>query len=259
MGPARAGLASCMVQLRLRFSPIRLGLNLLESVPITITYAWLAIQSNNSDLLTHILVGAPMIAVWATMSLQLGQLLDSEIWNRTLIFVLISRTAIPVVMLGRMLGEVIMHIPTAILSVSIVLILAPQIPSIASPGFFALSVVVAVISLVSTTMIFAPFVVMVRGRAGFMSIFILAGIVLGGFLYPIDRLPMAFGIVSRVLPTSWAMSSVWESVGGVSRWSSIALKWATSLLMSLTYLVSSYLLFKVIRKRITVSGTLGES
>ena len=259
MGPARAGLASCMVQLRLRFSPIRLGLNLLESVPITITYAWLAIQSNNSDLLTHILVGAPMIAVWATMSLQLGQLLDSEIWNRTLIFVLISRTAIPVVMLGRMLGEVIMHIPTAILSVSIVLILAPQIPSIASPGFFALSVVVAVISLVSTTMIFAPFVVMVRGRAGFMSIFILAGIVLGGFLYPIDRLPMAFGIVARMLPTSWAMSSVWESVGGVSLWSSIALKWATSLLMSSTYLVSSYLLFKVIRKRITVSGTLGES
>ena len=92
-----------------------------------------------------------------------------------------------------------------------------------------------------------------------MTIFILAGIVLGGFLYPIDRLPMAFGIVSRVLPTSWAMSSVWESVSGVSPWSSIALKWATSLLMSLTYLVSSYLLFKVIRKRITVSGTLGES
>lgn len=259
MDQVRAGLASCVLQLKLRFSPIRLGLNLIESVPVTITYAWLAIQSNNSDLLTHILVGAPMIAVWATMSLQLGQLLDSEIWNRTLIFVLISRTAIPVVMLGRMLGEVIMHIPTAILSVSIVLILAPQIPSIASPGFFALSVVVAVISLVSTTMIFAPFVVMVRGRAGFMSIFILAGIVLGGFLYPIDRLPMAFGIVSRVLPTSWAMSSVWESVGGVSPWSSIALKWATSLLMSLTYLVSSYLLFKVIRKRITVSGTLGES
>lgn len=259
MDQVRAGLASCVLQLKLRFSPIRLGLNLIESVPVTITYAWLAIQSNNSDLLTHILVGAPMIAVWATMSLQLGQLLDSEIWNRTFIFVLISRTAIPVVMLGRMLGEVIMHIPTAILSVSIVLILAPQIPSIASPGFFALSVVVAVISLVSTTMIFAPFVVMVRGRAGFMSIFILAGIVLGGFLYPIDRLPMAFGIVSRVLPTSWAMSSVWESVGGVSPWSSIALKWATSLLMSLTYLVSSYLLFKVIRKRITVSGTLGES
>ena len=259
MDQVRAGLASCVLQLKLRFSPIRLGLNLIESVPVRITYAWLAIQSNNSDLLTHILVGAPMIAVWATMSLQLGQLLDSEIWNRTFIFVLISRTAIPVVMLGRMLGEVIMHIPTAILSVSIVLILAPQIPSIASPGFFALSVVVAVISLVSTTMIFAPFVVMVRGRAGFMSIFILAGIVLGGFLYPIDRLPMAFGIVSRVLPTSWAMSSVWESVGGVSPWSSIALKWATSLLMSLTYLVSSYLLFKVIRKRITVSGTLGES
>ena len=52
MGPARAGLASCMVQLKLRFSPIRLGLNLIESVPVTITYAWLAIQSNNSDLLT---------------------------------------------------------------------------------------------------------------------------------------------------------------------------------------------------------------
>ncbi len=259
MDQVRAGLASCVLQLKLRFSPIRLGLNLIESVPITITYTWLAIQSNNSDLLTHILVGAPMIEVWATMSLQLGQLLDSEIWNQTLLFVLISRTSLPVVMVGRMLGEVIMHIPTAILSVSIVLILAPQIPSIASPGFFALSIIVAGISLVSTTLILSPFVVMVRGRAGFMAIFILAGIVLSGFVYPIDRLPMAFQIVSRVLPTSWAMSSVWESVGGVSPWSSIALKWATSLLMSSTYLVSSYLLFKVIRKRITVSGTLGEA
>ena len=89
-----------------------------------------------------------------------------------------------------------------------------------------------------------------------LAIFILAGIVLGGFVYPIDRLPMAFGIVARVLPTSWAMSSVWESIGGISPWSSIALKWAASLLMSSTYLVSSHLLFKVIRKRITVGGTL---
>ena len=248
-----------MVQLRLRFSPIRLGLNLLESVPITITYTWLAIQSDNSDLLTHILVGAPMIAVWATMSLQAGQFLDSEIWNQTLLFILISRASLPVVMLGKMLGEVIMHMPTAILSVSIVLILAPQIPSIASPGLFVVSIIVALISLVSFTFIMAPFVVMARGRAGFMAIFILAGIVLGGFVYPIDRLPMAFGIVARVLPTSWAMSSVWESIGGISPWSSIALKWATSLLMSSTYLVSSHLLFKVIRKRITVGGTLWES
>lgn len=174
MDPVKAGLASCMVQLRLRFSPVRLGLNLLESVPITITCTWLAIQSNNSDLLTHILVGAPMIAVWATMSLQAGQFLDSEIWNQTLLFVLISRAPLPVVMLGKMLGEVIMHIPTVILSVSIVLIMAPQIPSIASPGLFFLSVIVALISLVSLTAIMAPFVVMARGRAGFMSIFILA-------------------------------------------------------------------------------------
>ena len=58
MDQVRAGLASCVLQLKLRFSPIRLGLNLIESVPVTITYAWLAIQSNNSDLLTHILVGA---------------------------------------------------------------------------------------------------------------------------------------------------------------------------------------------------------
>ena len=259
MNQLRAALASCLLQLKLRFSPVRLGLNLIESVPVTIIYTWLVLQSNNPDLLTYILVGAPIVAVWATIALQIGYLLDSEIWNQTLLFVLISRSSITVVMLGRMLGELIIGIPAVILTFSIVMIVAHRTPTIAEPGLFVFSLVVVVLSLIAITLILAPFVVLVRGRAGFMAIFIIAGIVLGGFVYPVDRLPQAFQIVSRVLPISWGMSSVWQSIGGVSSLSSISQNWGISVFLSLTFLISSYFSFKIIEKRIRVSGTLGEA
>lgn len=260
MNQLRAATASCLLQLKLRFSPIRLGLNLIESVPVTIIYTWLVLQSNNPDLLTYILVGAPIVAVWATIALQIGYLLDSEIWNQTLLFVLISRSSITVVMLGRMLGELIIGIPAVILTFSIVMIVARRTPTIADPGLFVFSLVVVVLSLIAITLILAPFVVLARGgRGGFMAIFIIAGIVLGGFVYPVSRLPHAFQIVSRVLPISWGMSSVWQSIGGVSSLSSISQNWGISVFLSLTLLISSYFLFKIIEKRIRVSGTLGEA
>jgi len=226
---------------------------------VTIIYTWLVLQSNNPDLLTYILVGAPIVAVWATIALQIGYLLDSEIWNQTLLFVLISRASITVVMLGRMLGELIIGIPAVILTFSIVMIVARRTPTIAEPGLFVFSLVVVVLSLIAITLILAPFVVLVRGRAGFMAIFIIAGIVLGGFVYPVHRLPQAFQIVSRMLPISWGMSSVWQSIGGVSSLSSISQNWGISVFLSLTFLISSYFLFKIIEKRIRVSGTLGEA
>jgi ABC-type multidrug transport system permease subunit len=259
MDNLKAAWASCLVQLKLRFSPVRLGLNLIEGVPVTITYVWLALKAGNSDLLVYILVGTPIVTIWANISVQFGWMLDGEIWSQTILFVLTSRTPLLVAMLGRLLGELIIGIPFAILSCTIVVLFAHQIPPIADVGLFVPSVVITVIGLIATLLILSPFVVLVRGRSGFFAIIVLFGIVFGGFVYPVERLPDTLQIIARMLPTSWSMSSVWQSIGGVSSWTSVLPNWAISIAISLVFFTSSHWLFQNVEKQIRISGTLGAS
>ena len=126
------------------------------------------------------------------------------------------------------------------------------------------NVILVFISLVITTIgvmvccfIFSPIMVLMGGRGGFLNGFSLGGIVLSGFLYPIDVFPAALESLSRMLPTSWGMLALYESTkAGSSTWQ-IAGYWLVALAITIVYILATWVLFGIVERRVRKTASLG--
>ncbi|MDD5289216.1 MAG: hypothetical protein PHY28_08925, partial [Dehalococcoidales bacterium] len=127
---------------------------------------------------------------------------------------------------------------------------------VAEIGLLPLSVLVAIIGVFMVGLFFAPFMTLARGRGGFFNAFMPFAAVLSGFLFPVDRLPSGLLVIARLLPTSWAMDGVWQSIQG-SSWLQVATSWGISILLSALWFWVIYFMFKMVEKRIRVTGALG--
>jgi ABC-2 type transport system permease protein len=229
---------------------------LIAAIPNMAVIAWVALRSNNPDVLTYLLVGAPLIGIWNGVVLQVGWSLNSELSAHTLEFAIISRTPMMLVMLGKSLAQLLYGLPTGIVSLITMLIVVRQFPSIADVPSLLVSLIFVVIGLVVTSLLLAPLMVLVGGKAGFFNAIMALGVLVSGFLFPIDRLPSGLEIIARLLPTSWAMSGIWQSIKGYdSIWSVIG-AWAACILTSAILLGLTYLMFRAVEKRIRITGVL---
>lgn len=229
---------------------------LIGSVPTVAVIAWVAIQSDNPDVVTYLLVGAPLIGVWNGVIFRVGWSLNRELTGRTLEFAIISRTPMMLVMLGKSLAELVYGIPTGIVALITMLIVIRQVPVVADVSLLLVSLVFIVIGLAMTSLLLAPLMVLVGGRAGFFNAIMALGVMVGGFLFPIDQLPLGLEIIARLLPTSWAMAGIWQSIAGVESAWSIITAWGACLLTSAILLAITYLMFRAVEKRIRITGVL---
>ncbi|MDD5189586.1 MAG: ABC transporter permease [Dehalococcoidales bacterium] len=252
----RAMYASFYNQMKVRLSLIRITLGLIAAIPNTAIWTWIAVQSGNRDLVTYIMFGSPLVAIWATAAFVLGWALGNEIDNQTYPFILLSRTSMLSVMMGRMLAEMVLAIPYGLLASSVVLVVSRQFPEIANYWTLIPSLILVVLELVVVSLILAPLVVLVQGRGGFFNAIISLGIALGGFVYPISRLPQALQVAARFLPMSWVMDSVWYSIRGGAL-NKILLSWGMSVLVAGCYLYISYAFMKFVEKRVRINGSIG--
>ncbi|MDD5189584.1 MAG: ABC transporter permease [Dehalococcoidales bacterium] len=252
----RALYASFLIQLKLRSSLSRMVPDLAAAIPTTATWTWLALQSHSKDVLTYIFIGSPLVAVWATAAFIIGWSLRNEKSAMTVPFIIVSRTSMMSVISGKMFAEMLMAIPYGMLGTAVVIAVSRQLPEIANIWLLVPSLLLAVTGLFVLSLLLAPLALAVRGRGGFFNGIIPLGTAMGGFLYPISRLPHAFQIIARFFPMSWAMDSVWQSIRGVDSWGVFFRGWGMSLLLSAIFFLAAWWLFRVVEKQIRVSGSL---
>lgn len=233
-----------------------LALNLM-ALPMVILFAWIAQKNADISVLTYLMVGAPLMTIWNGGVFRVGWSLNGEIFSRTMDFVFTSRTPMLVVLAGKALAQMLYGIPAAIIAFGAMFAIVRTLPEVASPALLAVSILITIAAITITSLVFAPIMVLMGGRAGFFNAILPFGAVMGGFLFPIDRLPAFFEVVAHFLPTSWAMKGVWLSIQGAeSAWDVISM-WLMCILASVFIFVVTYLLFKVVEKRIRITGVLG--
>ena len=76
-------------------------------------------------------------------------------------------------------------------------------------------------------------------------------------LYPVRLLPDSVEPIARFIPTSWAMESVMRSMQTGSLSMRMAGDWAVTLALTLLFLALTYLMFRVVERRVRVDGSLG--
>jgi ABC-2 type transport system permease protein len=227
------------------------------AVPQVAIYAWIAIQNPDPGILGYLIVGAPFMAIWNSVFFGIAGSLSSEIWNGTIEFTMISRTSMLVALFGKALAMMVFGIPVGIISIVTMLIVARQMPQIASFPLVIVSVIVIFIGLAATGLVMAPVIALARGRtSGMFTPFLPIIVVFSGFLFPINTLPPGLAAASRILPSSWAMDSVMQAVKGPdSAWAVIS-GWVYCLLLSAFLLTLTYFLFKMVEKRLRIIGLM---
>ena len=230
---------------------------LVQAIPVVAVLAWIATRSDSAFVLTYLLVGAPLMAIWNGVVFRVGWSLNSELNGHTLEFALISRTPMMLVMFGKSLAQLAYGIPAGIIALLTMLLVTREFPAVSNFAFLMVSLFFAVISLAVFSLLFSPLMVLAGGRAGFFNFIIPLGVLVSGFMFPINQLPTWLEVIARLLPTSWAMSGIWQSITGPESLWSLVSAWAACILTSAVLVGITYLMFKVVERRIRVTGVLG--
>ncbi len=184
-----------------------------NNVPLSAVIAWTATRSGDAERFTYASVGVVLLALWNRGVFRIGSDLDDERWQQTLEFSLTSRTPLVVIMAGKGLAVVIPALLSGQTAFVVAQIIGNQMVDIGSPLYFAPSMIMAFLGVMSTSFPFTPLLVPVEGRAGFFGTVAAFGLVLNAFVYPAAALPTVLENPARLLPTPWAMESVVAAAG----------------------------------------------
>lgn len=218
--------------------------------------AWIVFQGGDREILAYLCIGLPLFAIWTGVIGFGGWSLEEELYGKTMDFILISPTRLPIILFGKTLGQVSHEFPSGIVSFGIILLVARAMPEISNVGLFVLSLPLTVIGLAVMSHFLAALVVMVEGQAGFFMGIIALFAVLNGFILPVSSLPGALEIIARLLPAAWAMESVWYSIQGGSL-GLILRGWMMAVALSSVWFMITYYLCRVVERRIRIKATLG--
>lgn len=229
---------------------------LLSSIPQVAVIAWIASRTDDPAILGYLAVGGPLMVVWNIVVFRTGWALLGELFEGTLDLALVSRTPLILVTLGKSFALIVFTtLLGATSSVLVFLAIVGRTIEIPSLPILAVSFIVAIVSLMALSFVFAPFGVLVGGRPGFMNAIMPAGVVFSGFLYPTSLFSPALESIARILPSAWAMDGVLKSVRGAP-FLEIATTWGIALALSAVYLGGTYFLFKMVEARVRVTGAL---
>jgi ABC-2 type transport system permease protein len=234
--------------------PANVAFAFLSAVGPASVIAWIARSSDNDAVLPYIIVGAALMAMWRSTVLSVGFSLLAEQMRGTLDLLMGTRTPMALVMFSKAMAIMASTTLTGLSVTVVVLLIAERTPAISRDVFFVFSAVLAIVSVVAMSFIFAPFGFLVGGRAGFLNAVMALG-PLAGLVYPVTLLPLPFEILARCVPSSWAMEAVVRSADGAST-GRIAIDWAAAILTGAVYLGVTLLLFQMAERRVRISGVL---
>jgi ABC-type uncharacterized transport system permease subunit len=252
----RAILAAVILQIKQsrgrNFDPFKY----LVPVPGAVVFAWIARQSPDPAVVTYVLVGVPLMAISTAMMFNVGSSLEIEIRGGTIEFALISHTTMLTMLISKSIAQVITSMATALISLATVFAIAHQFLSVAYIGLLPFSLLLALLSIMVTSLFFSPYLFLIRGGGGLFAVYGPFVTVLSGFLFPIATLPKALYIVARALPNSWAMDAIWQSIRGNVSEMQVVLSWGICAAVIMTWFTVTYFMVKLVEKRIRVTGDL---
>ena len=228
----------------------------VSTIGMGIISGWILSQAPESSAADHIYYGSPMLAIWVQGTSRTGLVLRREQWQGTLEILLSSRAPLALIMFARAVAITIGGIPVAAVVLAIIYVISGRTPDFSEPSALGGATLVALAAVASTSLLFSPLVFMYARQSAALNVVWPVGAALGGFLYSPERLPLVLELLSRCLPTSWALSAMIEAVD--QGWTvSLLTSGLVSLLLIIITAGLTVILFRLAEKRARVSGSLG--
>ena len=232
-------------------------LSFLGTTIWVVALAWFAHESGDSAIMTYLALGAFMMVVWNFSVFRMGWSLRGEIVQATLEPMLLSRTPIMFILVGKILSIALFASLIGLGSTVLFMALSAHTVQVLDPLLLLGSLGVAIVATTSVGFLSAPWSVISGGRDTYFEAVRPFVMVFSGFVYPVASFAPVVKPVAWLLPTSWAMGGLLSSVEGGRFYGSTVEHWGLALATSATYLVLTFLLFIVVEKRVRATGVLG--
>jgi ABC-2 type transport system permease protein len=202
------------------------------------------------------MIGSSFLGIWQAVMFGIVSSLNSEILGRTIEFTIISKTPLLVVLLSKSLAQMIFGIPAGIIAFVVMVAITQQVPYIANVLIFCISILLSVIGLAVVCLLLSPAMVLTGKRFALLIPVLPIVMILSGFIFPVQSLPLGLEIIARLLPSSWALSSVFQSLDNPRFSLEIILDWSLFLLTSVAWLIITHQLLKIVEKRLRAVGII---
>ena len=208
---------------------------------------------------TYVIVGTALSGIWSTLLFAGSGAISHERWTGTLELLAASPASFFVVIGGRLAGTAIFSLLSLLLAYGIGAFLFGYPITIAEPGWFASSLLLAVVALWATGMFFAPLAILWRSVGRFLLGLEYPIFALSGFLFPVLLLPGWVVPISNILPPYWAAVAMHGAASGELDTSGLLRAWFFLFLTGGTLLLIANRLFDEVLTRARRAGTLALS
>ena len=206
---------------------------------------------------TYVALGVGLSAVFSVMLFAGVGGLARERAVGTLELLEASPAPLMVILGGKMLGSVAVSLVSLAFSYAVIAGLTGLSFTVSQPGIFAVSLLLALVSMWSMGMLFAPVSIFWPPAGSFLQGLEYPIYILCGFLFPVLLLPGWLRPVSYALPPYWAVRSLQgASLGGLPTGEVVQI-WLLLLVTSALMLGLALLLFRIFLGLARRRGTLG--
>jgi ABC-2 type transport system permease protein len=231
---------------------------LVQPLIIAILGIWM-LKDRGGDYGIFVVVGSGMTGLWTNMVFMSGNSITQERWTGTLELLVAQPTPIQWIIFGKNLASLLQSLLSMVGSYLLAALIFNLPLKMAHPFYFAISLILGVISFVCFGLVIAPIFVMNPSVQRWQNSMEYPIFILCGFLFPIALLPGWTTPISYLLSPYWTARALHGASSGSAPLSEISLSWIMMLLFSVIYLIVSRVLFRVmLRKARTDASLIGQ-
>lgn len=213
-------------------------------------------NSGQENFMAYVVLGAGLMGLWGCICFSSAGDINRERYSGTLSLIFVTPTSFPTIILGKIIGNTLMSLLTLGISLVTAKVLFGIPLQLASPGYFLIALLAAVITFIVISSVIACLLTLSRKTELYMNCIEIPVILLCGFVFPVTVLHPAVRAVSYLLSPTYAVELLRMAVWGIDDTTLFWEKLAALAGLTLIYTLLSALLYKRIDRRVRIAATL---
>lgn len=212
--------------------------------------------SGEENFMAYVVLGAGLMGLWSCICFSSAGDINRERHRGTLALIFAAPASFPSIILGKIVGNTLLSLLTLGISLATAVVLFRIPLKLASPLYFLIALLSAVLAFVIISSVVACLLTLSRKTELYMNCIEIPIILLCGFVFPVTVLPSAVRAVSCALSPTYAVELLRMSVWGVDDPTLFWQKLGVLLELTALYAILSALLYRRIDRRVRIAATL---
>ncbi|WP_059172105.1 ABC transporter permease [Bacillus sp. FJAT-27445] len=211
---------------------------------------------SNETLVHYVLLGSGFMALWSSIVYSSASDINRERFYGTLENIFVAPTPFSIILLGKIVGNTIWGIIAMGLSVLYSIVFFRVQVAIVHPLLFLLALLLVVLALIIFSFFLALFFTLSRQAEALMNFLEFPIYFICGFLFPISILPFWIKPLSYILPPTWAIALLRETLSATNI-ANILQAMGILVALSLVYGLIAWSCYKAVERKARIDGKLG--